>query len=155
MTAHLTRAFSRRKPTPDRSSTSQKGSQSDYARSGCCASMPRRLAQPVDAVAPFDASQDPLEHPTFCDWGSSAGITFMSLRPTDCEQAGPKASLGSQSCQVIGRSVAGAAELRSPSASRVLRVGLGQGVEHLAEVLENPEMPLTVIHDQAGVRQVL
>ena len=37
--------------------------------------------------------------------------------------------------------VAGTAELGSPGAGRVLRVGLGQRVEHFAEVLGNPGMP--------------
>jgi hypothetical protein len=50
--------------------------------------------------------------------------------------------------------VAGTAELGSPGAGRVQRVGLGQRVEHFAEVLENPEMPLAVMHDQAGAEQV-
>jgi hypothetical protein len=50
--------------------------------------------------------------------------------------------------------VAGTAELGSPGAGRVLRVGLGQRVEHFAEVLENPEMPLAVMHNQAGAGQV-
>jgi len=86
--------------------------------------------------------------------GSPAGITVMSLRrPTVSRQA--PGLHGQSVCEVIGRSVEGGAELRSPGAGRVLRVGLGQGVEHLAEVLENPEMPLTVVHDQAGVGQVL
>jgi hypothetical protein len=30
----------------------------------------------------------------------------------------------------------------------------GTRVEHFAEVLENPEMPLAVMHDQAGAGQV-
>lgn len=29
----------------------------------------------------------------------------MGLRPAGCEQAGPKACLGSQPCQVMGRGV--------------------------------------------------
>ena len=75
----------------------------------------------------------------------------MSLRrPTVSRQA--QSCLGSQSCQVVGRSVAGGAGLRSPGAGRVLRVGLGQGVEHLAKVLENPERPLLAILGGAKIK---
>ncbi len=70
----------------------------------------------------------------------------------------PRAAVAVSSLKERGRAEQprrGAAELRSPGAGWALLAGLCQSVEHLAQVLEDPEMSLALMHDEACVGQLL
>jgi hypothetical protein len=118
-----------------------------WSRSSLC-----RISATVRAPDWFGGPADGLVIAAL-DWhyGLSPGRSHLARCGQLFHQAGAR-RLWVRFCMADVSS--GAAELRSHSAGRVHRVRLGQSVEHLAQVIMNPEMPLAVTGDEPCAAQV-
>ena len=106
-------------------------------------------------MAPIDALQGSFTQAAFCTRVSPAGITGHEGAADRLLAAALRRLAGTVLLGGLSQKRGGAAELRSPGAGWVLLAGLCQSVEHLAQVLVEPEMPLALMHDEACVGQLL